>query len=61
VLNFADAALDIKAEKSQHVGLTVQEPPGGPGHRILRFWKAGPHYLVDSTIGATDHGSDWLI
>jgi hypothetical protein len=50
VRDWADAALDIKAEKSQHVGLTVQAPPDGPGNRALRFWQAGPHYLVDSTI-----------
>jgi hypothetical protein len=58
VLDWADAALDIDAKKSEHVRLTVQAPPDGPGYRALRFWTPGPHYLVDSTIA---DGSPFLI
>ena len=42
----ADAALDIKSNTAQFVRLTTE----GPGHRTLRFWRTGPHYLVSSDL-----------
>lgn len=42
----ADAALDIKADVSQFVDLQIS----GPGHRPIRYWRPGPHYLVNATI-----------
>ena len=42
----ADAAIDDKADVSQFVNLTIE----GSGHRGIRFWRPGPHYLVDSQL-----------
>ncbi|NBD73881.1 hypothetical protein GVX82_02465 [Patescibacteria group bacterium] len=42
----ADSAIDNKADISQFVNLDID----GPGNRPLRFWRRGPHYIVDSTI-----------
>ncbi|MFN2307894.1 MAG: hypothetical protein ABR504_13020 [Paracoccaceae bacterium] len=48
----ADAALDIKADRSQFVDLEVS----GPGNRPLRYWRAGPHDLIASSISRPDEG-----
>lgn len=45
----ADGAIDNKAQVSQFVGLTIE----GRGHRGIRYWRSGPHYLVDSTLENT--------
>jgi hypothetical protein len=42
----ADGAVDNKAPISQFVRLTIQ----GKGHRAMRYWGSGPHYLVESQI-----------
>lgn len=42
----ADSAIDNKADLSQLVGLTLE----GRGHRGIRYWRAGPHYLVASEL-----------
>lgn len=49
----ADAAIDNKAQRSQLVRLTVL----GPGHRPLRFWRPGPHYLVHARIETPGGGA----
>lgn len=49
----ADSAIDNKAEVSQFVRLSVS----GPGHRPLRYWRAGPHYLVHSRIETPAEGT----
>jgi hypothetical protein len=46
IQGWADAALDIKSERAELVCLRT----GGGGHRALRFWEPGPHYVVASTI-----------
>ncbi len=48
----ADAALDIKADRSQFVDLVVS----GSGNRPLRYWRPGPHDLVASDISRPDEG-----
>jgi hypothetical protein len=51
-----DAAIDDKASISQLVRLTIE----GRGHRGIRYWTAGPHYLVDSRLenaGGVGEGS----
>lgn len=48
----ADAALDIKADRSQFVDLEVS----GTGNRPLRYWRAGPHDLIASSISRPDDG-----
>jgi hypothetical protein len=48
----ADAALDIKADRSQFVDLEVS----GSGNRPLRYWRAGPHDLIASRIDRPDSG-----
>lgn len=53
----ADAAIDNKANTSQFVNLFID----GPGNRPLRFWRRGPHYLVDATIEKEGDGTlIWL-
>lgn len=42
----ADAAVDTKALKNQFVGLRIY----GRGHRAMRIWRPGPHYIVASDI-----------
>lgn len=42
----ADGAIDNKAPISQFVRLTIS----GQGNRGIRYWGAGPHYLVDSHL-----------
>lgn len=52
----ADGAIDNKADISQFVGLTIS----GSGHRGIRFWRSGPHYVVASSLrneGAHGEGS----
>lgn len=49
----ADSAIDNKARVSQFVDLSVV----GAGHRPLRYWEPGPHYLVDSTIRKPGSGT----
>jgi hypothetical protein len=50
----ADSALDIKANKAQFDRLTTI----GNGNRTLRFWRTGPHYLVESSV---ENGTGALI
>lgn len=45
----ADSAIDNKAPISQFVRLTIE----GRGNRALRYWRDGPHYLVESTLENT--------
>lgn len=45
----ADAAIDNKAEVSQLVRFTMS----GHGNRGIRYWRPGPHYIVDSTLANT--------
>ncbi len=45
----ADGAIDNKADISQFVDLVIE----GRGHRGIRYWRAGPHYLVDSSLENT--------
>lgn len=52
----ADGAIDNKAPISQFVRLTFE----GQGHRGMRYWGAGPHYLVESNLnnaGGVGEGS----
>ena len=42
----ADTAADIKSKRSQFVCLRTE----GDGHRTLRYWNVGPHYLVKSSL-----------
>lgn len=52
----ADGAIDNKAEVSQFVRLTI----AGQGNRGIRYWKAGPHYIIDSQLensGGAGEGS----
>ncbi len=52
----ADAAIDNKAQVSQFVGLTTS----GAGHRTMRYWAPGPHYLVASELGNTQGSLLWF-
>jgi hypothetical protein len=45
----ADAAIDNKAQVSQFVRLKME----GRGNRGIRYWRAGPHYLVESALENT--------
>jgi hypothetical protein len=45
----ADAAVDNKALVSQFVRLHIE----GRGNRGIRYWKSGPHYLVESSLQNT--------
>lgn len=45
----ADGAIDNKAQVSQFVRLTIE----GRGHRGIRYWRPGPHYLVESSLENT--------
>jgi hypothetical protein len=52
----ADGAIDNKAPISQFVRLTLE----GRGNRGIRYWGAGPHYLVASNLnnaGGAGEGS----
>jgi hypothetical protein len=42
----ADGAVDNKAFLSQFVRLKTE----GKGHRTMRYWEPGPHYLVESQL-----------
>ena len=54
----ADTAMDIKAQTAQFVRLQV----AGPGHRTLRFWRPGPHYIVESQLDNTgEYGTGALL
>ncbi|MCT8158636.1 hypothetical protein [Pseudoruegeria sp. SHC-113] len=48
----ADSAIDNKAEISQFVNLVIS----GPGHRPIRYWRPGPHFLVDADISREGTG-----
>jgi len=48
----ADAAIDSKAETTQLVDVVIT----GPGHRPLRLWRPGPHYIVHSSIDKPGEG-----
>ena len=52
----SDAAIDNKATISQFVGLTTS----GSGFRAMRYWRDGPHYLVDSQIDTSNGTSVWF-
>ncbi len=53
----ADAAIDSKADVTQLVHVTIS----GPGHRPLRLWRPGPHYIVHSNISKPGGGAlIWL-
>lgn len=45
----ADGAIDNKADVSQLVRFKME----GRGNRGIRYWRAGPHYLVDSQLENT--------
>lgn len=45
----ADGAIDNKAGVSQLVRFKME----GRGNRGIRYWRAGPHYLVESTLENT--------
>ncbi len=49
----ADSAIDNKADVSQIVDLAIS----GPGHRPLRYWTPGPHYLVGARIDKPGGGT----
>ncbi|MDJ0627705.1 MAG: hypothetical protein QNJ44_05560 [Rhodobacter sp.] len=49
----ADSAIDNKARTSQFADLHIL----GNGHRPIRYWQPGPHYLVDTTIQKPDGGT----
>lgn len=49
----ADAAIDNKARESQLVHLSIS----GPGHRPMRYWRSGPHYLVHANIKKPNPGT----
>ncbi len=48
----ADSAIDNKALTSQLVRVEIT----GPGHRPLRYWQPGPHYLVYATLDRPNSG-----
>lgn len=52
----ADGAIDNKALISQFSKLTIN----GTGHRGLRYWKAGPHFLVQSSITMSGGAMFWV-
>ena len=52
----SDAAIDNKANISQFVGLVTS----GSGYRAMRYWRDGPHYLVDSQIDTNNGTSVWF-
>ncbi len=52
----ADSAIDNKAEVSQFVRLIVE----GPGNRAIRYWRDGPHYLVESSIDNPSGAVMWF-
>jgi hypothetical protein len=55
IKNFnADSGIDNKAMVSQMVRLNIDSP----GHRSLRYWRDGPHYLVDSSINNSGTAGD---
>ena len=52
----ADACIDNKADISQFVNLNLS----GNAHRSMRYWRNGPHHLVNSSIenpGGTGSGA----
>ena len=53
----ADGAIDNKAPISQFVRLTIE----GRGNRGIRYWRDGPHYLVDSQLQNTGGLGDGTI
>jgi hypothetical protein len=53
----ADGAIDNKAPISQFVRLTIE----GRGNRGIRYWRDGPHYLVDSHLQNTGGLGDGTI
>ena len=52
----ADSAIDNKAQTSQFVRLIVE----GPGNRAIRYWRDGPHYLVESSIDNPTGAALWF-
>ena len=52
----ADTAADIKSKRAQFVCLTTE----GNGHRTLRFWHVGPHYLVKSSLNNGTGDLIWM-
>lgn len=52
----ADCAADIKSKRAQFVCFRTE----GNGHRTLRYWNVGPHYLVKSSINNEDGAILWF-
>ncbi|MDI1435813.1 hypothetical protein [Polyangium sorediatum] len=52
----ADTAADVKSKHAQFVCLRTE----GNGHRTLRFWNVGPHYLVKSSINNGTGALVWM-
>jgi hypothetical protein len=52
----ADSAADIKSKRAQFVCLRTE----GNGHRTLRFWNIGPHYLVKSAVNNDTGALVWM-
>lgn len=52
----ADGAIDNKANVSQFSKLDIN----GAGHRGIRYWGAGPHYLVESSLVNTMGSLLWI-
>lgn len=52
----ADSAIDIKSQVAQ---LSRFHSEGG-GNRTLRFWREGPHYIVESTVDNPTGGILWF-
>jgi hypothetical protein len=52
----ADTAADIKSKRAQFVCLHTE----GDGHRTLRFWNIGPHYLVKSAVNNGTGALVWM-
>lgn len=52
----ADCAIDVKSPITQMVRLDTM----GGGNRTLRYWEAGPHYLVESSVNNPDGTVLWF-
>jgi len=52
----ADSAMDIKSNEAQLVCLETS----GDGNRTLRFWRAGPHYIVNSSVNNGTGDIVWI-
>ena len=58
IKRWSDAAIDNKALRSQFVRLNAS----GAGNHTIRYWRVGPHYLVDSSLtNPGGHGEGTLM